>query len=230
MPQVINHTPYKAPHGKTDAAWISVADALNLHPFFSRAKVDSTGVRNKFAALVKTFRSEEQQSLRASGTEEEFDELIQLLTGTVEDMDSHTSTKKEIKSAEETKKQKVQDEGERLRESAMEGLTGGLASSEGPRKKVKTADDTNSILSSLSSLQDKREQARAAKVELESERIQMEQREQAHRHEMERRRMDIEEERSKREQQREQVGMQERAQTMQMMAALLEAFKTISQK
>jgi hypothetical protein len=121
--QIANATPYKVKYGQGDKAWNDIADALNNNPLFFRHIVDSKGVRAKFSLLVSQFRKEEWESLKKSGTDEEYNELQQLLTDIVADMDDHTDVKQEEKSAENAKRQRLIDDGHALRQEAMRGLS-----------------------------------------------------------------------------------------------------------
>ncbi|KAJ3277879.1 hypothetical protein HDU79_002071, partial [Rhizoclosmatium sp. JEL0117] len=75
--------PFSAGHGKTGEAWERVATnvntAMGLH---NDADVKATGKNafKRFKELLKKFKADEMESLRASGTEEEFEEREQLLS------------------------------------------------------------------------------------------------------------------------------------------------------
>ena len=81
LKEVMQHAPFAAPHGKTREAWEEVANSLT--PLLAR-KINHAAVKQQFDHLVKTFHNEEMESLRASGTEEEYDERERLLTDIVD--------------------------------------------------------------------------------------------------------------------------------------------------
>ncbi|KAG6961440.1 hypothetical protein JG688_00009085 [Phytophthora aleatoria] len=72
LKEVAVHTPWAAAHGETNMTWTNVANA------------DSKACRRRFTVLLDTFRREEMESLRASGTAEEYREREQLLMGCLE--------------------------------------------------------------------------------------------------------------------------------------------------
>ncbi|KAJ3009487.1 UNVERIFIED_CONTAM: hypothetical protein HDU68_002645 [Siphonaria sp. JEL0065] len=92
--------PYSAPHGKTAERWEQVTARFNNACAFSDNKEASTkNCQARFTDLVKKFKQEEMESLRASGTEEEYSEREQLLTDLVDLM-------KEAEDAKSDKKRK----------------------------------------------------------------------------------------------------------------------------
>lgn len=75
--------PFTTPHKKKADAWEKVANDYNS-AIGKPNTVDSRSVSEKFKTLLKQFCKDEGISLKASGTEEEYTEQIQLLTGLAE--------------------------------------------------------------------------------------------------------------------------------------------------
>ncbi|ORY38339.1 hypothetical protein BCR33DRAFT_788923 [Rhizoclosmatium globosum] len=77
----LNVEPYKAAHGKTAECWENVATNLN-EALSLDGDVCTTekNAQERFKDLMKKFKADEMEVLRASGTEEEFNEREQLLS------------------------------------------------------------------------------------------------------------------------------------------------------
>ncbi|ETL27789.1 hypothetical protein L916_18730 [Phytophthora nicotianae] len=73
LKEVAAHT---AAHGETNTAWTNVANGLKNA--MSASTADGKACRRRFTALLDTFRRVEMESLRASGTAEEYREREQL--------------------------------------------------------------------------------------------------------------------------------------------------------
>ncbi|KAG3142027.1 hypothetical protein PI126_g15238 [Phytophthora idaei] len=82
LKEVAVHTPWAAAHGETNMTWTNVANGLKKATPSSMA--DSKACRRRFTVPLDTFRREEMESLRASGTAEEYSEREQLLMGCLE--------------------------------------------------------------------------------------------------------------------------------------------------
>ncbi len=192
--QVARSRPYKAAHGSVETAWKEIAENLNQHPqLLFRELVTAAGVKNKYYRLVKQFRSEEAESLKASGSDEDYDELCQLLTDTVQDEDDHEEATTHVKQERDKKKQQLLDDGKYLREASLAGLTTTTKRPSAPgnamqstnasrvgeatqgatpmgKMKVPTArsdDSTSSILSGISTFLDGRKESIAEKTQFE---------------------------------------------------------------
>ncbi|ETI33973.1 hypothetical protein L915_18835 [Phytophthora nicotianae] len=76
LKEVAAHTPWAAAHGETNTAWTNVANGLKNA--MSASTADGKACRRRFTALLDTFRRVEMESLRASGTAEEYREREQL--------------------------------------------------------------------------------------------------------------------------------------------------------
>lgn len=76
--EAIKHSPWAAPHGDTTSAWADVASDVSAS--LPSCTADGKACRRRFTTLMETFRREEMDSLRASGTVEEYSEREQLLT------------------------------------------------------------------------------------------------------------------------------------------------------
>ncbi|ORY38864.1 hypothetical protein BCR33DRAFT_741354 [Rhizoclosmatium globosum] len=107
--------PFNAGHGTTGEAWERVATnvntAMGLH---NDADVKATGKNafERFKELLKKFKADEMESLRDSGTEEEFEEREQLLS----DLRDLRVEKKAKKSKEEERRE---TNGAAIREAAV---------------------------------------------------------------------------------------------------------------
>ncbi|ETN16138.1 hypothetical protein PPTG_06351 [Phytophthora nicotianae INRA-310] len=84
-------------HGKTPVAWEKVASGINAA--LPACTADGKVCRRPFGALHDAFRREEKESLRASGTSEEYTEREQLLTDRTE-LEKADKTEKEKRDAE----------------------------------------------------------------------------------------------------------------------------------
>ncbi|KAI9988793.1 hypothetical protein PInf_022377 [Phytophthora infestans] len=78
LKEVIKHTPWAAGHGKTEAAWDKVASGMKAA--LPLCSADGKACRRRFYTLMEVFKREELESLRASGTTEDYEEREQLLT------------------------------------------------------------------------------------------------------------------------------------------------------
>ncbi|GMF12415.1 unnamed protein product [Phytophthora lilii] len=78
LKEPLKHRPWAASHGETQAAWTSVATGLKAALISCTA--DGKACRRRFNALLEVFRRNELDSLRASGSAEDYEEREQLLT------------------------------------------------------------------------------------------------------------------------------------------------------
>ncbi|KAJ3026417.1 UNVERIFIED_CONTAM: hypothetical protein HDU68_005686 [Siphonaria sp. JEL0065] len=75
LKEIMNFESFKAQHGSTMEAWNKVAAALNAALGFSGSrKASGKNCQSPFKELLKKFKEDEMESLRASGTEEEYSE------------------------------------------------------------------------------------------------------------------------------------------------------------
>ncbi|KAI9355975.1 hypothetical protein DFJ73DRAFT_249929 [Zopfochytrium polystomum] len=94
LKEIINHSPYDAKHGKTMAAWAAVAKSLtaSLDKREGRKQPDGLACQRRFDKLMEAFEKDTITSMRASGTEEEYDKrekLLQDLSELVSSAKSH---------------------------------------------------------------------------------------------------------------------------------------------
>ncbi|ETM00102.1 hypothetical protein L917_03142, partial [Phytophthora nicotianae] len=73
------HRPWAASHGETLAVWTSVATGLKAA--LTSCTADGKACRSRFNTFLEVFRRDELDSLRASGSAEDYEEREQLLTG-----------------------------------------------------------------------------------------------------------------------------------------------------
>ncbi|GMF51004.1 unnamed protein product [Phytophthora fragariaefolia] len=97
LKEALKHTPWAAEHGDTQAAWYRVA--IGLRGALPMCTADGKACRRRFSTLLDAFRREELQSLRASGTAEDYEEREQLLTGIIS-LKKVDKTEKEKRDAE----------------------------------------------------------------------------------------------------------------------------------
>jgi hypothetical protein len=74
----ILRSPFAAPYKTIGAAWDAVAQDYNL-AIKEPDCINGRKAKEKFYSLLSTFRKDEAESLRKSGTDEEYTELDQLL-------------------------------------------------------------------------------------------------------------------------------------------------------
>ena len=79
LKQVSALAPYEASHGRTLAAWDAVATNLKQVDSTSFAKANGRNCKARADLLIAKFKKEEMESLKKSGTEEEYTEREQLL-------------------------------------------------------------------------------------------------------------------------------------------------------
>ncbi|KAJ3281412.1 hypothetical protein HDU79_010791, partial [Rhizoclosmatium sp. JEL0117] len=135
LKEVLNVEPYKAAHGKTAECWENVAtnlnEALSLDGDVCTTKKNA---QERFKDLMKKFKADEMEALRASGTEEEFNEREQLLSD-VRDMvcriRSLFAQKKKAKKTNDNEKSEVN--GAIVRNAAVKRLLEKLKT---PRKGI----------------------------------------------------------------------------------------------
>eukprot|EP00644_Phytophthora_capsici_P007430 jgi/Phyca11/112118/e_gw1.21.540.1 len=78
LKEAVKHRPWAAGHGEAQVSWSSVA--IGLKTTLPSCTGDGKACRRRFNALLDVFRRDELESLRASGSAEDFEEREQLLT------------------------------------------------------------------------------------------------------------------------------------------------------
>ncbi|KAI8840887.1 hypothetical protein BC829DRAFT_420724 [Chytridium lagenaria] len=124
---VLDLQPFAAGYGKVKDKWQAVADGLRaiVTDFGENYKPDSlnpAAARRRFDTLVDSFKKEEMDSLRASGTDEEYEERERLLTDILEMMEFHELEKAEKNEKERAEAQKKEARGEAIVRAASMGL------------------------------------------------------------------------------------------------------------
>lgn len=165
-----------------DDAWTALARVLQ--DVGIRAQVKT--IRDRFNMLIKKFKAEELDSLRKSGTTEEYDERKQLLTDICELMQhqkDEAKQKKALRSADDEK-------AKRIREAAMLTLRGkkrGNLKQQEPevdanssdREETDRTDETTirkkvSLVSVMKSKEERRAESERSRTEMEKRRIALE--------------------------------------------------------
>lgn len=93
LEETIKVKPFAQPHGKTKEAWLAIARTLNSleSPKFN---IDPTRAYKRiYETLLPKFQAQEMESLKASGTEEEYTRRDQLLQELVDLIESHKELK-----------------------------------------------------------------------------------------------------------------------------------------
>ncbi|KAJ3106358.1 hypothetical protein HDU96_008237 [Phlyctochytrium bullatum] len=117
--------PWAAGHGKKASIWATITETFqeavrSTNPLVD--KVTPTAVQRRFDNLVTCFKQEEMESLKASGTEEEYDERTQLLTEIVDLMREYEEGKKERMEKEKAEIVKKEQMGETIMRAAVTGM------------------------------------------------------------------------------------------------------------
>ncbi|KAG1686709.1 hypothetical protein DVH05_028685 [Phytophthora capsici] len=118
--EVLKRRPWAASHGETLAAWTSFATRLKAA--LTSCTADGNACRRRFNTLLGVFCRDELESLRASGSAEDYEEREQLLTDCMTLYNEHAQAK-----ADKTEKEKRESERRELAsvevvQIAMEGL------------------------------------------------------------------------------------------------------------
>ena len=116
LQQVLADRPFLAPHGQQDDAWQAVA--TNLRDAAEGFKATGRAMRDRYNHLVRIFQSDNRESLRRSGSAEEYEIRDQLLTEAIEMQQSFKALKEEKK----RKREADQEIGELIRQQAMQSL------------------------------------------------------------------------------------------------------------
>ncbi|KAI8816534.1 uncharacterized protein EV422DRAFT_571708 [Fimicolochytrium jonesii] len=116
LKEVINIYPYGVPRNVRAGAWQQ--GAKNANEGCREVIFDERRARDRTKHLVETMRRAEQESLRTSGKEEEYDEREQLLTDLIEMIDEGEV----LKTTDKDKRDREEAQGKLLRAQALEAL------------------------------------------------------------------------------------------------------------
>ncbi|KDQ23595.1 hypothetical protein PLEOSDRAFT_171138 [Pleurotus ostreatus PC15] len=125
--EVDNVRPFDEPNTKmVTKAWETLAETLRQHTALEgpQSVIDRTAYacRKRFEKLIQSHKRDETRSLQSTGTNEEVDAHVELLTGLAQLYDVHSSIKDE-QSAQIKKKRSVESQASsELREASMKGL------------------------------------------------------------------------------------------------------------
>ncbi|KAF4039907.1 hypothetical protein GN244_ATG07853 [Phytophthora infestans] len=120
LKEVIKHTPWAAGHGKTEAAWGKVASGIKAA--LPLCTADGKACRRRFYTLMEVFKREELESLRASGTTEDYEEREQLLTDCFELTEGHAQQKADKTEKEKRDAERREAASADIVRSAMQGM------------------------------------------------------------------------------------------------------------
>ncbi|KAJ7159804.1 hypothetical protein C8R43DRAFT_1124173 [Mycena crocata] len=119
------HRPFNAPRGDASRqAWESLAVQLLKDSSTNGSPVNRTGAacRARFQKLIKAHNADQTRSLQKTGTDEEVDEHIELLTQVVELVHAHELEKDERSAASRKKADVEAQTALELRDAAMQGI------------------------------------------------------------------------------------------------------------
>jgi hypothetical protein len=122
LTEVIFSKPWEASRYEKVEAWDAIAERLKDLRGFGVNK-DGPAIRKRVSALVKRFREDEFDSMRRSGTPEEYDEVKQLLTDVVSRMDDYESSEEVRTALAAKKKAGIISSGELIRKLALGATT-----------------------------------------------------------------------------------------------------------
>ncbi|ETV93110.1 hypothetical protein H310_12894 [Aphanomyces invadans] len=147
--------PHDAPYGQASARWEEIAEHMRqLHG----PDLTTAGCRKRLDDLIAAFKKDTVKSLRASGTEEEYNERDQLLQDLADMMENAVRAKKALKDEKIKKQDKRESDGHRVREAALVTLkrkaeANGLDEDPGPSK-VKEAKGPSALKDAASAVVD----------------------------------------------------------------------------
>ncbi|KDO20012.1 hypothetical protein SPRG_14160 [Saprolegnia parasitica CBS 223.65] len=97
--------PWAAAHGAVMSTWDAIAESLADASDFGLKNKKGPALKTRFEIIMNRFKKSEFQSLRKSGTVEEYEEREQLLTDIKARMDDHTANGTVRKDAEKKKQE-----------------------------------------------------------------------------------------------------------------------------
>ncbi|EQC27049.1 hypothetical protein SDRG_15163 [Saprolegnia diclina VS20] len=133
--------PWAAAHGAVMSTWEAIAESLADASDFGLKNKKGPALKTRFESIMNKFKKSEFQSLRKSGTVEEYEEREQLLTDIKARMDDYTANATVRKDAEKKKQEGIEGSGVLMRRLAMAPLA--------PPRAELTADSDASASSSV---------------------------------------------------------------------------------
>jgi len=109
LKEVVARNPFGLKNSKE--TWLQIVENVNalLSETTNNAKFTERGCRDRVKLLVNAFKKETMASLKASGTDEEYSERLQLLTEVVELMEEKESIAREAEKSEHEKEKQGSD-------------------------------------------------------------------------------------------------------------------------
>ncbi|KAJ1562580.1 hypothetical protein HK096_007531 [Nowakowskiella sp. JEL0078] len=123
LKEIANIQPFFAAHGQTLKAWTSVAVNLCSSLNLEAETITTVNARARFESIYTTFKKDEMESLRASGTEEEFNEREQLMTDIHSLIEESEFIRLNVKEKKRSDEDKREVNGEILRNAALQRLS-----------------------------------------------------------------------------------------------------------
>ncbi|OQR80479.1 hypothetical protein ACHHYP_20876 [Achlya hypogyna] len=133
--------PWAATHSAVMSTWKAIAESLADASDFGLKNKKGPALMTRFESIMNKFKKSEFQSLRKSGTVEEYEEREQLLTDIKAHMDDYTANETVRKDAEKKKQEGIKNSGFLMRRLAMAPLA--------PPRTELTADSDASASSSV---------------------------------------------------------------------------------
>ena len=121
MTEVENIFPYGAPHKREEAAWYEVSRNFyqTLEPNRLSNKPNKDTIKRRVNDLLAKWRKEELESLRKSGTDEDYEEKEQILTDLTERIDNLQMEKEEDKEKKAVEQEKNVEESQFIINAAI---------------------------------------------------------------------------------------------------------------
>ncbi|RHZ32232.1 hypothetical protein DYB37_012664 [Aphanomyces astaci] len=116
LKEVIHVQPYEAPHGEVRKRWTEVTEHLQ-RLYGDGITVNAT--RKRFDDLMTAFHANTMAALRASGTDEEYEEREQLLQDIHDLVDAASIQKQTDKEEKAKQNERRETNGEKIRDAAM---------------------------------------------------------------------------------------------------------------
>ncbi|ETV99807.1 hypothetical protein H310_07849 [Aphanomyces invadans] len=125
--EVISVSPHDAPYGQLSTRWAEVGQ--NMQAIYA-SNLTASGCQKRCDELLVAFHKDNIASLRASGTEENYNEREQLLQDLSDMIDSIADKKRTFKEEKGKKEDKRETDGHMIREATMVAMSRGTADTE----------------------------------------------------------------------------------------------------
>ncbi|KIJ51636.1 hypothetical protein M422DRAFT_243937 [Sphaerobolus stellatus SS14] len=122
--EVLKHQPFLATHRDTQQAWKNLAQELENDSKKKGTAICRTGpaCSARFKKILAAHKQDETRSLQKTGTNEEVDEHVRVMTDLVALIDGHMAAKEHVSMGVKAKASKEQKAALELRDAAMKGM------------------------------------------------------------------------------------------------------------